>query len=186
MAARAPADAATVDEILRHAEHLKVEARVIWGAQLAALISKVQKGTNDLVRYVSAKLSNDTFALAAYSTTDDRLLYWGTAYSQRMNQLDSLLQQWLGCFTRREGAERMTWEVLGQRQQTLERETAELGAKEFEDAHEEYMAGQEDDAAAYDEHCAAEQAERERFDDIELGPRKAEPPRIRRVTTSSS
>jgi len=51
-----------------------------------------------------------------------------------------------------------------------------LGAKEFEDAHDEYMAGQADAAAEYEEHCAAERAERERFDGIELDPREPEAP----------
>jgi nucleoside phosphorylase len=185
LAAQAPAHAAAVDELVHLVEQLKVEARVVWGAQLAALVSKVQKGTNDLVRYVSAKLADDTFALIAYCTTDDEITYAGTAYSQRMDQLADLLQTWLGFLIRRESGERMSWETLAQRQQAIERETAELGAQEFNEAHDEYIEGTADAAAAYEEHCAAEQAERERFDAIELDPRKPEAPRIRRVTASS-
>lgn len=73
MATRTPAEAVAADEILHQVEQLKVEARVVWGTQLAVLVSKVQKGTNDLVRYVCAKLADDTSALIAYVTTDDEL-----------------------------------------------------------------------------------------------------------------
>jgi hypothetical protein len=77
--------------------------------------------------------------LIAYSTTDDGLMYVQSAFSQRMDQLDGLLQGWLGSLVGREGTERMSLAQLAERKAAIEHKTAELAAEEFDAIQDEVM-----------------------------------------------
>jgi len=165
--AHAIANALSLDALHTNTEQLEIDARIVWGREVASVISALRQGANHIGQYVNATAQGDVFARISYCNLDG-VSYLGEAFPQRMQQLDELLQDWLGQHVGRVGAETMSVQQLVQRQRNIDDAAARIHSREWNE-HEAEAAENTDEAeTTYAEHCAMEQAERERFDEIAL------------------